>query len=219
MGYSSVVKRYLPRSFIGILPLQCGVELILLYSGINRMSGIFGLLSLFTNHSINFVQWMYYSANTIVLVSTLLCYIHVRRLTNQALNNNILNTDANLLTIKIISIFAIVYLIEFFTGNLFMVYLTHLWFVEEYNNTNNTTNTNNNNTQRLVKRVSNVLSLQSASESYEIFISLVTIIITETFRLYFIAVIISYYLRLRRRISRPCSGWGAFAVDLLDKIN
>lgn len=220
MGYASTtVRRYLPSTFFGVLPLQCGVELALLYAAINRMSGVFGLLSLFTNHAINFMQWMYYSLNIVVLVSTVLCYIQVRWITAQALNNSPLNTDANLFTIKIIALFVVTFIVEFFTGNIFMAYLTNLWFIEEYASQDNVSKSGASSSSHLAKRVSDVLSQQSASEEYEIFVSVVTIIITEVIRVYFIFLVLSYYLRLRRRITRPVSGWGAFAVDLLDKLN
>lgn len=220
MGYASTtLKRYLPNSFFGVLPLQCGVELALSYVAINRMSGVFGLLSLFTNHAINFMQWMYYSLNIVVLVSTILCYIHVRWLAAQALSNNSLNTDGNLFTIRIIASFVLIFIGEFFTGNVFMVYLANLWLVEEYTDQDSALKSNKSLSTRLIKRVSNVPSQQSASEGYEVFVSLVTIIITEVVRVYFISVILSYYLRLRKRITRPVSGWGSFAVNFLDKLN
>lgn len=225
MGASVILKRYLPRSFVGLVPLQCGVELIMLYTAINRMCGVFGLLSLFTNHPINFVQWLYYSTNVAVLAVTIICYSKVRNIAIQALSNNSLNTDTNLITIKILAVFVLIYMFEFITGNFFMAYLANLWFVEEYNgkpatkpspkSTKGTSKT----TQHLVKRVSEVLSLQSASESYEVFVSLFTIVLAEIVRLYFMAILLSYYLRLRKRISRQPSGWAAFAVGLLDKIN
>lgn len=184
------------------------------------MSGVFGLLSLFTNHPINFVQWVYYSINTVVLGLTGWSYIQIRRLTAETLANKSLNTDENLVTIKSLAIFFIVYFIDFFTGNVFMVYLLNLWFEEEYLSTTESLGngaTDGDATQQLVKRVSEVLSLQSATEGYEVFVSIVTTLITEICRVYFTAIVFNYYLLLRKRISRQCSGFGTAPVDMLDK--
>ncbi|AOA63323.1 Component of inositol phosphorylceramide (IPC) synthase [Komagataella phaffii CBS 7435] len=57
----------LPKKFLGIFPLYIGVELILGYAIINKMSGPYGLLSLFTGHPIDFFQAMFYISSVIVL--------------------------------------------------------------------------------------------------------------------------------------------------------
>lgn len=207
------LRRHLPKMFFRVLPLHSGVELILIFTAINKMSGLYGLLSLFTNHPINFVQWMYYLLNTIFVILTMACYSSIKKTASSALSNTSLNTDENMSTIKITAAFTFFYIIDFFIGNLFMVYLTNLWLKEEYL-VNNTTST----AHMLSKRVSDVLSQQSASEGYEVFVCLVTIIVTEGFRLYFMAIVLSYYLRLRKRISRTSMGFGTKFVDLLDKL-
>ena len=214
-------RRYLPKTFFRLITLQSGLELILLYTAINKMSGVFGLLSLFTNHKINFMQWTYYVLNTLVLIITVLCYLHIKKLTTASLANISLNTDSNLTTIKVLAFFVLVYIVDFFIGNLFMVYLTKMWFVEEYASSQSaaTSTTAGTKPAQLIKRVSNVLSEQSASELYEVFVSVVTVFVSEVLRIYFISIALSYYLRLRRRISRPCSGFGAYFVDFLDKLN
>ncbi|ODQ47016.1 hypothetical protein PICMEDRAFT_105192 [Pichia membranifaciens NRRL Y-2026] len=214
-------RRYLPKTFFRLITLQSGLELILLYTAINKMSGVFGLLSLFTNHKINFMQWTYYVLNTLVLIITVMCYLHIKKLTTAALANISLNTDSNLPTIKILAFFVLVYITDFFIGNIFMVYLTKMWFMEEYASSQTAAGSTSTVTKsaRLIKRVSNVLSEQSASEVYEVFVSVVTVVVSEIIRIYFISIALSYYLRLRRRISRPCSGFGTYFVDFLDKLN
>lgn len=217
-------RRYLPKTFFRLLTLQSGLELILLYTAINKMSGVFGLLSLFTNHKINFMQWTYYVLNTLVLAITVTCYLHIKKLTTASLANVSLNTDSNLSTIKILAFFVMVYIFDFFIGNIFMVYLTKLWFREEYDSNQSSAGTAANSASstksaHLIKRVSNILSEQSASELYEVFVSVVTVLVSEALRLYFISIALSYYLRLRRRISRPCTGFGTSFVDFLDKLN
>ncbi|KAG0671852.1 hypothetical protein C6P40_003632 [Pichia californica] len=186
------------------------------------MSGVFGLLSLFTNHAINFMQWTYYVLNIFVLIITILSYLHIKKIANATLSNLTLNSDENLSSIKILAFFISIYIIDFFTGNIFMVYLTKLWFKEEYSNNQNSKISLPSSTKgasHLIKRVSNVLLEQSASEGYEVFVSVVTILISEIIRLYFISITLSYYLRLRRRINRPCSGFGSVFVNFLDKFN
>lgn len=190
------------------------------------MSGIFGLLSLFTSHPINFIQWIYYSLNCFVLFVTTWCYISIRKLVSQSLvsgnSPNFLNQESNLTILGVTGLFVIVYVVDFFTGNLFMIYLTNLWFEEEYNSTKNistgATKVKSSKTasKYLVKRVSETLSLQSASETYEIVVSLFTVIITEIVRIYFVGVVLSYYLRLRKRITRQPSGKLSFAIKTLD---
>ena len=214
-------RRYLPKTFFRLITLQSGLELILLYTAINKMSGVFGLLSLFTNHKINFMQWTYYVLNTLVLIITVMCYLHIKKLTTAALANISLNTDSNLPTIKILAFFVLVYITDFFIGNIFMVYLTKMWFMEEYASSQTAASSTSTVTKsaHLIKRVSNVLSEQSASEVYEVFVSVVTVVVSEIIRIYFISIALSYYLRLRRRISRPCSGFGTYFVDFLDKLN
>lgn len=221
-----IIRRYLPKSFFNLITLQSGLELILIYTAINKMSGVFGLLSLFTNHSINLMQWTYYVLNIFVLIITILSYLHIKKLTEISLSNNSLNSDSNLSSIKILAFFVFIFILDFFTGNIFMIYLTKLWFKEEYSNNNNNNNSGNitenlskDQTIHLLKRVSNVLSEQSASEGYEVFVTIVTVLISEILRLYFISITLSYYLRLRKRINRPCSGWGAVFVNFLDKFN
>ncbi|TID28140.1 hypothetical protein CANINC_002677 [Pichia inconspicua] len=160
------------------------------------MSGIFGLLSLFTSHPINFVQWVYYTLNCFILFVTTWCYISVRKLASQSLASNnssaFLNQESNLTLLGVIALFVVVYILDFFTGNLFMIYLTNLWFEEEYSSTKNTSTStttvksSKDVSKYLAKRVSETLSLQSASETYEVVVSLFTVILTEIVRIYFV---------------------------------
>lgn len=224
-----IIKNRLPAKFFGILPLQSGVELILIYTAINKMSGIFGLLSLFTSHPINFVQWVYYTLNCFILFVTTWCYISVRKLASQSLASNnssaFLNQESNLTLLGVIALFVVVYILDFFTGNLFMIYLTNLWFEEEYSSTKNTSastttvKSSKDASKYLAKRVSETLSLQSASETYEVVVSLFTVILTEIVRIYFVSVILSYYIRLRRRITRQPSGTFSPIIKTLDCLN
>lgn len=214
-----LLKRYLPKTFFKIIPLQNGMELILLYTAINKMSGLFGLLSLFTNHAINFMQWTYYVLNCSFIIISIFTYTHLRQLSNQASQDIPLNSDANISSIKIIALFLVVYILDFFIGNIFMIYLTNLWFEEEYSSNSASDTASKSGQKHLVKRVSSILAEQSASEGYEVFVSSVTILLSEIIRVYFIAIAIGYYLRLRKRISRPCMGFGASIVDFLDRFN
>ncbi|GMM47467.1 Kei1 protein [Pichia kluyveri] len=219
--------------FFRLLPLHTGVELIFIFTAINKMSGVYGLLSLFTNHPINFIQWMYYLLNTLFVILTMICYTYLKKTASFSLSNTSLNTDENMITIKFIAAFIVFYFIDFFTGNLFMVYLANLWLTEEYletdssslssSSSSSSTSSSSSSIKKTIshmlnKRVSDVLSEQSASEGYEIFVCVVTILISECFRLYFMAIVLSYYLRLRKRISRTCFGFGTRFVDLLDKL-
>lgn len=227
------LRRHLPKSFCGAVPLQSGMELILVFTVINKMSGFFGLLSLFTDHPITFLQWVYYFTNALFVILAIFCYRSLRQLAAEAVRNSPLNTDENLARVKIIAIFVALYIVDFFIGHAFMVYLAKVWLSEEYGSGDNTSSVESTSasapasaasvaqkaTNKLVKRVSETLSLQSASEGYEVFVCVVSILITDVFRVYFMAVALSYYLRLRKHVTRPATGLGAKFVDLLDKFN
>lgn len=53
---------------MNFLPLYIGVELILGVGIINKLSGVYGILSLFTGHPLEFMQWIFY-------ISSILCVV------------------------------------------------------------------------------------------------------------------------------------------------
>ncbi|ODV62309.1 Kei1p [Ascoidea rubescens DSM 1968] len=53
--------------FLGILPLYIGMEIILGIAILNKFSGVYGILSIFTGHPINFFQWFLNLSSIIIL--------------------------------------------------------------------------------------------------------------------------------------------------------
>ncbi|CDK25493.1 unnamed protein product [Kuraishia capsulata CBS 1993] len=78
------------------------------------MSGVFGLLSLFTGHPINFLQWLFYLASFIVIP----VYCH------------------GMLSLKKprarhMSLISVVYMLDTIVGLFYTIYFAWLWFAEE----------------------------------------------------------------------------------------
>ncbi|CDR46504.1 CYFA0S23e01662g1_1 [Cyberlindnera fabianii] len=57
----------IPQRFFGFLPLYVGVEVILATAILNKMHGIFGILSLFTGHPLDLMQWVYYIVSFVMV--------------------------------------------------------------------------------------------------------------------------------------------------------
>lgn len=204
--------RFLPRTSFGV-PLHAVVQLVLLFNAVNKASGLYGLLSIFTAHPVDGIQWTYYLTNTALFILTVSTYIYIIKLPSSNLNN-----DASLPALKCIAVFTICYVADFLSGNLFMLYLANLWIKEENQGAASIQNSTSVYVSHLVKRVSKETKLQSASEQYEIGVSVITILISELIRGYFVSLVLSYYLRLRRRVQRRLHGWFARPVDVLDKL-
>ncbi|EDO17322.1 hypothetical protein Kpol_1062p30 [Vanderwaltozyma polyspora DSM 70294] len=68
----------LPRSFFGFLPLYIGVETVLGITILNKCSGAYGILALFTGHPLNVFQWVSYlwSVFTLIIYSQGLFQVH-----------------------------------------------------------------------------------------------------------------------------------------------
>ncbi|KAK3307691.1 Inositolphosphorylceramide synthase subunit Kei1-domain-containing protein [Chaetomium strumarium] len=68
-----------PRSFLGLLSLQTGTELISVALVFNKATGVYGLLTLFTGYSLSALQVTAYLGSILVLVALALCVPHIRK--------------------------------------------------------------------------------------------------------------------------------------------
>jgi len=196
-----------------------GVELTLLYAIINKMCGPYGLLSLLTGHPINFVQWFYFLTSTVVLVFFLVGF--------RSVHHPNINT---------FSLVIMIYFIDTFSGCIFTAYFIWFWFTNETKASEGSENTASSDSSKssnvgndavdevikLVKRVSDDLSSQSASESYELFMTVILTLLTTVFRFYFLLIMLSFFKQMvlqskynsRFRLSTSPTSAGKFAVVL-----
>ncbi|TPX07644.1 uncharacterized protein E0L32_010642 [Thyridium curvatum] len=70
-----------PRTFLGIMSLQTGTEMIALSMLINKVTGIYGLLVIFTGYALSATQLTMYMCNVVALVLLALCLPHVKKQT------------------------------------------------------------------------------------------------------------------------------------------
>lgn len=67
------------QSFLGLMSLQTGTELISVALLFNKATGLYGILTLFTGYSPSAVQLTSYLGSIFVLVALALCLSHVRK--------------------------------------------------------------------------------------------------------------------------------------------
>ncbi|KAK4099293.1 DUF1753-domain-containing protein [Parathielavia hyrcaniae] len=67
-----------PRSFLGLMSLQTGTELISIALLFNKATGVYGLLTLLTGYSLSALQVTAYLGSIFVLATLALCLPHVR---------------------------------------------------------------------------------------------------------------------------------------------
>ncbi|KAG7749126.1 hypothetical protein KL911_005211 [Ogataea haglerorum] len=144
-------------------------QLVLLYAVINKMCGVYGLLSFLTGHPIDAVQWVYYLSSTAVMV----LYIQgFRRVQTPNINW--------------FSLVVFVYLLDTVIGFLYTGYFSWLWFSEH-----------DNYVQLTARAVTEDLSSQSASGAYELFVTVALTVITSLVRLYFTAIMLAFFKEMR----------------------
>ncbi|KAK9448853.1 Inositolphosphorylceramide synthase subunit Kei1-domain-containing protein [Limtongia smithiae] len=103
-----------PRQyFIGFLPLAAGAELITVFGVVNKASGIYGLLSIFTGKSISAAQWVLNIFSIILLPFFLYALHSVRR-------QNALPVVA----------YSYVFFLDMLSNIAFTIYFSVVWFRE-----------------------------------------------------------------------------------------
>lgn len=165
----------LPDKFLGFLPLYLGVEMVLGITILNKISGAYGILALFTGHPLELMQWASYlwSIFTLLIVAQGLWEIH----------------HPTLLTFsQILGYYSLDTLLTAF----FTLWFTHLWFSVEGTEPSNASEAPD------VVNLDEVLKRQSASKAYEYGVTLFITWISFVFRLYFNCILASFVQALLR---------------------
>lgn len=163
-----------------------GVEVILGITILNKAGGLYGILSLFTGHPIDFWQWLYNSLALIMLPIYATALINLR------------NKSRNL---RKISLATVVYLIDTVIGSLYTIYFVFFWFSSEDGSGEDVGG------DALLKRKVDSsdegidLSSQSASAGRELFFIFATTIVMSVIRIYFALVILSFTKALLKKNS------------------
>ncbi|CAI4359900.1 CFA_G0012010.mRNA.1.CDS.1 [Saccharomyces cerevisiae] len=171
----------LPKSFLGFMPLYLAVEIVLGISILNKCSGAYGILALFTGHPLDFMQWIAYlwSVFTLILFSQGLYLIH----------------KPNLL---VFSQICVLYTIDTISTCFFTLWFTTQWFtLEDTANIdgNNALQSNPISTGKLTERGIDI-SKQSATESYEYSMTILITLVSLIFRFYFNFILASFVQEL-----------------------
>ncbi|CAI4947650.1 AVN_HP_G0075090.mRNA.1.CDS.1 [Saccharomyces cerevisiae] len=171
----------LPKSFLGFMPLYLAVEIVLGISILNKCSGAYGILALFTGHPLDFMQWIAYlwSVFTLIVFSQGLYLIH----------------KPNLL---VFSQICVLYTIDTISTCFFTLWFTTQWFtLEDTANIdgNNALQSNPISTGKLNERGIDI-SKQSATESYEYTMTILITLVSLIFRFYFNFILASFVQEL-----------------------
>ncbi|CAI4368674.1 BAQ_1a_G0012210.mRNA.1.CDS.1 [Saccharomyces cerevisiae] len=171
----------LPKSFLGFMPLYLAVEIVLGISILNKCSGAYGILALFTGHPLDFMQWITYlwSVFTLIVFSQGLYLIH----------------KPNLL---VFSQICVLYTIDTISTCFFTLWFTTQWFtLEDTANIdgNNALQSNPISTGKLTERGIDI-SKQSATESYEYTMTILITLVSLIFRFYFNFILASFVQEL-----------------------
>ncbi|KAK3906006.1 Inositolphosphorylceramide synthase subunit Kei1-domain-containing protein [Staphylotrichum tortipilum] len=76
---SSWLRLPRPKSFLGLMSLQTGTELISIALLFNKATGVYGMLTLFTGYSLSALQVTAYLGSIFVLITLALCLSHIRK--------------------------------------------------------------------------------------------------------------------------------------------
>ncbi|KAJ1532656.1 Kei1p, partial [Saccharomyces cerevisiae] len=168
-------------SFLGFMPLYLAVEIVLGISILNKCSGAYGILALFTGHPLDFMQWIAYlwSVFTLIVFSQGLYLIH----------------KPNLL---VFSQICVLYTIDTISTCFFTLWFTTQWFtLEDTANIdgNNALQSNPISTGKLTERGIDI-SKQSATESYEYTMTILITLVSLIFRFYFNFILASFVQEL-----------------------
>ncbi|KAK6202424.1 Inositolphosphorylceramide synthase subunit Kei1-domain-containing protein [Scheffersomyces amazonensis] len=192
MTFVSNLNRVLPQKFLGFIPLFIGVEIILGIGILNKAGGVYGILSIFTGHPINFWQWLY----NMLSILTLPFYISA-----------LLNLKSKPRNARKISLASLIYTVDTLVGLFFTIYFILFWFsVEDVTQSSGdyvkralddlTPGSGGIISDKLAGSVSSTsssdLSSQSASLVRELYVIFSSTIVITVVRIYFNLVIISF---------------------------
>ncbi|QLL33188.1 hypothetical protein HG536_0E00990 [Torulaspora globosa] len=167
----------LPKSFFGFLPLYLGVEIALGISILNKCSGAYGILALFTGHPLHFSQWLLYiwSIITLIICAQGLYQVH----------------KPSVLTFSHIFV---TFVIDTAVTCLFSVWFTAQWYSLE-GNSGSTDKTKSSYSEDPVD-YSTKISDQGASESFEYGVTIFITVLSLAAKLYFTFLMASFVQEL-----------------------
>ncbi|CCH62143.1 hypothetical protein TBLA_0G02010 [Henningerozyma blattae CBS 6284] len=170
---TSSYSKVLPNSFFILFPLYLGVELILGICILNKCSGFYGILALFTGHPLSIVQWLTY----IWSIFTLLIYtqgmFHIKK------------PNVYLFS-QIFTIFSL--------DTIFTLFLT-LYFALDWFSSDHSNKQSENSLQRTEKDIE-LSQKQGASSTYELFLIVIVTLFTLISRCYYNLVLASFLHKL-----------------------
>ncbi|CAI4057408.1 hypothetical protein SUVZ_02G4780 [Saccharomyces uvarum] len=172
------------------MPLYLAVEIVLGISILNKCSGAYGILALFTGHPLDFMQWVAYlwSVFTLIVFAQGLYLIH----------------KPNLL---VFSQICVLYTVDTICTCFFTLWFTTQWFTLEGNvdlssiatdassTASQAINYNSIATGKLAARSTDT-SGQGASETYEYSITILITLVSLIFRFYFNFILASFVQEL-----------------------
>lgn len=157
------------QKFLGCLPLYIGVELVLGITILNKCSGAYGILALFTGHPLEFMQWALYLWSIFTLA------IYAQGL--------FLYKKPNLLAFSQIFV---TFSIDTLLTCLFTLWFTREWYTLEDNTT----------TQKSIAAAAEREPTQGASQSFEYGITMFITLVSLICRLYFNFLLASFVQEL-----------------------
>ncbi|SCV06110.1 LANO_0H22320g1_1 [Lachancea nothofagi CBS 11611] len=175
---------YLPKLFLGVFPLYMGVELALAFTLLNKCSGFYGILGLFTGHALDTMQWLLYlsSVCTVLVYSSALVQIYKPQLLMYSLTLVVFCADTVLTC--------------FFT-----LWFSGQWFSAQHGElTDPNSQTQQSQTPELQSKYKrgDTLDSQSASQSAEFFLTILITLLALASRFYFNFIIMAFVQRLFR---------------------
>lgn len=157
---------------------------------LNKAGGIYGVLSLFTGHPINFWQWLYNFLNILVLPFYISGMLNLKNRANNA---------------RKLSLTCLVYIIDTVVGVLYTIYFIYFWFSREDNNPTAVPGYSSGTKvesaiDTAIKgaavekrdKAASALSSQSASPGRELFLTVSTILVVTTIRFYSTLVVLAF---------------------------
>lgn len=164
-----------------MLPLYIGIEIVLGITILNKCSGIFGILALFTGHPLDLMQWISYlwCVITLVIYSQGLYQIHKPQLYTFS---------------QIFVTFTFDSIISF----IFTLWFTSSWFHTSNNNNAAADDVSIVNSLLLLNKRGKSQSSQGASAQYEYVVTMLITMVSILFRLYYNCLLASFVQELLR---------------------
>lgn len=158
------------------MPLYIGVELVLGIAILNKAGGVYGILSVFTGHPINFWQWFYNFLAILILPVYIPALIHLK------------SRPQN---VRKMAFATLVYVLDTAIGVLYTLYFVYFWFSREDVDKRDVA-------PAAATPATPDLSAQSASQVRELWVTFSMTVVITAVRFYFTLVMVSFSRALLR---------------------